>query len=177
MQRDFQQLPAGGVTVTRPPPVPASPLPSEPTCCPQVACPLIKKSVLVIIGCLAHSGEQLQRRALAAAAKYRHVTLVFTPSDGPRSDMRAKKVGQQPKGLQMAREPAQGPPATTRRQTHSTPKPPLVSATVCSLTSLRSARIGSILEKEPKLQDRAVKQAESSPNRQQADETGRCRSA
>lgn len=83
--------------VTRPPSWPRlAPCRASPHAVPRLRRPLIKMSVLVSIGCPAHFGEQAPRRALAAAAKYRHVTLVFSPSDGPRSDMRARKVGQQP---------------------------------------------------------------------------------
>lgn len=123
---------------TRAPPVSVSP-PAERARMPSSGCSrsLIKKSFLIIIDCPAHFGKQLQRRALAAAAaaaKYRHVTLVFTPSDGPRSDMRVRKVGQQPslpsgcwtsahkhseRGPQMARNPFQGSSAARRRKTHT----------------------------------------------------------
>ena len=86
--------------VTRPPSRPRSRPPlSEPACRPQVATALIKMSFLIIIDCPAHFGKQLQCWALAAAAtaaKYRHVTLVFSPVRWSRSDMRARKVGQQP---------------------------------------------------------------------------------
>ena len=131
--------------VTRPPSRPRSRPPlSEPACRPQVATALIKMSFLIIIDCPAHFGKQLQCWALAAAAtaaKYRHVTLVFSPVRWSRSDMRARKVGQQPSlpsgrwttahkhthtythththtRPQMAGAPFQGSSAT-RRKTHT----------------------------------------------------------
>lgn len=72
-----------GMMVTRPPPVsPLTPCRASPHAVPRLQQPLIKMSFLIIIGCPAHFGKQLQRCALAvvaAAAKYRHVTLVFSP--------------------------------------------------------------------------------------------------
>lgn len=131
----------GGVMVTRPPSRPPTRPPlCEPACRPQVATALIKMSFLIIIDCPVHFGKQLQRWALAVAvtpAKYRHVTLVFSPVRWSRSDMRARKVGQQPSlpsgrwttahthihththiRPQMASAPFQGSSATGRKNTH-----------------------------------------------------------
>lgn len=104
--------------VSRPPSCPRlAPRWASPHAVPRLRRPLIKMSFLVSVGCPARLGEQLQQRALAAAAKYRHVTLVFTPSDGPRSDMRARKVGQQPSlpsGCWSSREDRRWPASLSR---------------------------------------------------------------
>lgn len=102
MQRDFHQSNSQKEVWWWPDPPPVlslAPPRCEPACRPQVATALIKMSFLIIIDCPVHFGKQLQRWALAAApmlAKYRHVTLVFSPVRWSRSDMRAGKVGQQP---------------------------------------------------------------------------------
>lgn len=83
-----------------PPPVlPLTPRRASPHVVPRLRRPLIKMSFLIIVDRPVHFGKQLQRRGLAVAAaeaKYRHVTLVFSPVRWSRSDMRARKVGQQP---------------------------------------------------------------------------------
>lgn len=158
--------------VTRPPSCPRlAPCRASPHAVPRLRRPLIKMPVLVSIGCPAHFGEQPQQRALAAAAKYRHVTLVFTPSDGPRSDMRARKVGQQPslpsrgwssaRGPQMARKPFQGPSEKTNTQ--QTGKLALISAAVDAVGRKDASDQPAVTETEPKPQD--GKQAESGRNR------------
>lgn len=144
MQRDFHQSNSQKEVWWWPDPPPVlslAPPPSESACRPQVAAALIKMSFLIIIDCPARFGKQLQRWALtaaaAAAAKYRHVTLVFSPVRWSRPDMRARKVGQQPslpsgrwttahkhtqkhthRRPQMAGAPFQGSSATRRRKTN-----------------------------------------------------------